>query len=241
LLAGLLTLSPGLAGGAGVATTAELSAMAALTRVVEAWGQVTNFSAGVDVDTIDRLGPPSPPRVAKEAWKFNRVGGTNRFVRTRFLPMAGEETIESTNHQGGRLLAGATVVPLPPDSSLPGFEVRHFLQQMLAARPVMESSNAEVFVVTAKLARGEQLKAFFSTSSRTPYRVEKSAQGRTLFVLARTEEAAGGSLLPASDSMHFHENGRVTSTVLRSFSNTREFAEPSSPRPSTRPASSPSR
>ena len=203
----------------------DSSAQDLLQRSLHLFGRTTNFSAAVDVDTVDRLSTQAQTTRAKEAWKFSRVGLTNTFTRTRFAPVSGREIIESTNYFGGRLLVGPSSVSMPVDASLPGFEMLNHLRNMLAAGPALERREGESTVMSATLRSGQTLKAWFHDGCVVPSRIEKHQGGNLVFAITRAEGRAGNSLLPQGDSLHFYENGRVTTTVLRSFSNIRELPE----------------
>ena len=188
-----------------------------------AFQQTTNFSAAVDVDTIDRQAAPAQTTRAKESWKFSRVGSTNTFIRARFTPVAGRERIESTSYSGGRLLAGVASAAMPPDASLPGFEALNLLSELLAAGPVIESREAGSLIISAKLASGQTLRAWFPERGAAPTRIERYQDGALALVLTRTDAAPAGNVLPLHDALHLYQSGRVTTSVLRSYSNVTEF------------------
>lgn len=196
-----------------------------IQRAVDAFTSATNVSAAVDLDTVDRLATSAAPTRAKESWKFSKAGGTNTFTRTRFVPVAGNEMIESTNYSGGRMLVGSSSVAMPAGTSLPGFEALNHLTDMLVADPVVEAREGASFVVSAKLRSSQTLKAWFSGGHSSPSRIEKYQGSALVFVLTRTDAGAADSVLPLRDALHFYENGRVTTTVLRSFSGIRELSE----------------
>ena len=120
----------------------DSSAQDLLQRSLHLFGRTTNFSAAVDVDTVDRLSTQAQTTRAKEAWKFSRVGLTNTFTRTRFAPVSGGEIIESTNYFGGRLLVGPSSVSMPVDASLPGFEMLNHMRRLFAFRPELRVMRA---------------------------------------------------------------------------------------------------
>ena len=208
--------------------TQDAPARQVIQRAAQTFQRATNFSAAVDVDTIDRQSAQPQSTRAKEAWKFSRVGGTNLFTRTRFTPVPGLEMIEATNYAGGRLVVGPSSVPLPEDASLPGFETLNLLADLLAAGPVVERKEAGSLVVSAKTRAGLVLKAWFPEGRTMPSRIEKHRDGNLVFALTRTDAGSGTSILPLRDSLHFYENGRITTTVLRSFAHVDE-RPPASP------------
>ena len=199
-----------------------------IQRAAQTFRAATNFSAAVDVDTIDRQSAQPQSTRAKEAWKFSRAGGTNLFTRTRFTPVSGLEMIESTNYAGGRFVVGPSSVPLPADASLPGFETLNLLADVLAAGPVIERKEAGSLLISATTRAGLVLKAWFPEGRTTPSRIEKHRDGNLVFALSRTDAGNGPSILPLRDALHFYENGRITTTVLRSFAQVEE-RPPASP------------
>jgi hypothetical protein len=200
------------------------SATRCLNRVLQAILVTTNFSAAVDVDTVDRQSNPPQSTRSKEAWRFSRSGTTNTFTRTRFSPIPGREIIESTNFGGGLLLVGQSFVSLPADASLPGFEAMNMLAEMLAASPSLEHEEGGSFVLSATTPAGLVLKAWFTDKRLMPYRLIRLQGSNLLFVLTREEAGTVDSVLPMSDALHFYENGRVIATSVRSFSNVNQLS-----------------
>ena len=208
--------------------TQDAPARQVIQRAAQTFQRATNFSAAVDVDTIDRQSAQPRTIRAKEAWKFSRAGGTNLFTRTRFTPVSGVEIIEATHYAGGRIVVGQSSVPLPADASLPGFETLNFLTDLLSAGPAIERKEGGSLVLSATTPAGLVLKAWFPDGRTTPSRIEKHRAGNLIFVLTRTDAAASESVLPLRDALHFYEHGRITTTVLRSFANV-EQRPPASP------------
>jgi hypothetical protein len=173
------------------------------------------FSAAVEVETVDRLDPRAIAVRAKEAWSFWNETGTNYLVRRRFTPQSGLETIISTNHAGGRLAIGSMSVVVPDNVSLPGFELLPLLREMSGAQPVVTSRTAGRQEVLAAAGITE-LRAWFDSDQVLPSRIEKRIESKLRLVLTRVE-AVPASVLPARSALHFYENGRVATTVLRSF------------------------
>lgn len=206
---------------AAAAPGADSTARGLIETALAAFGGTTNFAAAVDVNSVDRQqGQPVVTR-AKETWHFSRADGTDRLIRTRYLPFPGKEVFESEGFAGGRMVA-QKAAPLPADFSLPGFEACNLLAEMLAAGPVAESREPGTVIVSTVSPSGGTLKAWFAAKAVLPRRIERR-QGEML-ISTFTRAAAGkhDHVLPLQDALYSYDRGQLTATVSRSFSNVQE-------------------
>lgn len=209
----------------GLFVTIENNAEAAeadelLDRAIEIFGGITNFSAGVDVQTIEHGNPSSGSVLAKETWRFSREGQTNRFTRNRYLPFRGQEVIESSSYSGG-VLVSVTNIPLPATSSLPGFEVHNFLAMIRAQGTATVQRENDLLLVESGTVEGTKCYAWFSPKAALPIRLEKRKSGELILVYSQSPKSGG--LLPSREVFQFYEEGQIKTTIIRSFSNIKEL------------------
>lgn len=210
------------------APTALETPSSLLNRASKLIQLMTNLTAAVDISTVDRRAAQSTPTLTKESWRFTRIGETNTFTRTRFLPFRSQEVIETMDYSGGRFV-GLTNSSLPSDLSLPGFEPVNLLREMKQAKTVTDRREGDLRILTAEVPTGSCI-AWFSTTDALPQRIEKHRGGQLLLVYA-CSRGSSSRFLPQRDTFHFYENGVVVTTVIRSFHNVEERSSPASGSP----------